>query len=466
MERISEQTLWAGTEATLDHVLFIQDKIVAFYDQDNSDDADRNLMASQPRLYTKQGQVGVIQIEGSLLPGSHPAYQFFGVTGYGEIREALIYGASDPEVKELSLVVNSGGGAVSGVSDVAHLVRTVSEKVKPVKTYVSGNMASAAYWIGSAASKVEAAPTSIVGSIGVLSTVASRKRQLESEGIDAKVIRAGKYKALTNPVEGFSEEGLAQSQQRVDSLYKVFLNDVANFRGRTPEYTDAVMAQGREFVGTEALAVGLIDAVSSYDSFFNKVTQGIESKGTPNKSPKRKEDFTMSKEAKEMALTDEVIAQIAEGAAPIDVGADADAEASNEVVAETAPIEAKPSLDVVSTLLTELKETQHALMQAKMDLANTQSDLAEAQALVQPLATIVGKSVALMRTGLSLAKVDFAGMSADQILAEYQSVHPKYVASFKVGGAAAVNPEELNTNKPASAAIDSNFINRLKAVKG
>jgi ClpP class serine protease len=103
---------------------------------------------------------------------------------------------------------------------------------------------------------------SVVGSIGVIAVHQEFSKQLAAAGVTVKVLRAGKYKALATPVEPLSSAAEAQMQARLDAVYQVFVEHVAESRGVTFAQADK-MAQGREFFGREALDAGLVDGITT-----------------------------------------------------------------------------------------------------------------------------------------------------------------------------------------------------------
>lgn len=172
-----------------------------------------------------------------------------------DIRAAL----NDDEVKEIILDIDSPGGSVGGVSEVADLIYNSRGK-KPINAYANGLMASAAYWIGSAADNIYATKTTQVGSIGVYSVVYDATVMQHNRGIKTHVIRAGKYKAAGNPEKAFTEEDHKVIQTQIMKFFDLFAGDVKKFRGFSDEQISAV-ANGLTFLGNEALELGLIDEI-------------------------------------------------------------------------------------------------------------------------------------------------------------------------------------------------------------
>lgn len=124
-------------------------------------------------------------------------------------------------------------------------------------------MASAAYWIGAAADAVYmTGPTVQVGSIGVVATHTDRSKIDPSTSATTE-ITAGKYKRIASQNGPLTDEGRSEIQSQVDEIYRVFVDDIARFRGASVEDVLTRMADGRIFVGAKAQDAGLVDGVST-----------------------------------------------------------------------------------------------------------------------------------------------------------------------------------------------------------
>jgi signal peptide peptidase SppA len=145
-------------------------------------------------------------------------------------------------------------------------------------------MASAAYWIGSGADRIYiSSDTVTVGSIGVVARHVDYSRAYEEAGIKVTEITAGRYKRAHSMYEPLSERGRRTIQDELDYLYGVFLSDVAPNRKLSldtvkDERADTIpWADGRIFLGRQAIDVGLVDGVSTLVDLQDKL---IKNKGT------------------------------------------------------------------------------------------------------------------------------------------------------------------------------------------
>lgn len=106
---LKEERIWAGSEANLQTALDAEVRLMAGQG-DMKDDEDEDC----PRLLSVADGLATITIKGPLVNSDSPYLKYYGVTGYPEIREALLCAVNDPAVQQILLDVDSGGGSVSG----------------------------------------------------------------------------------------------------------------------------------------------------------------------------------------------------------------------------------------------------------------------------------------------------------------------------------------------------------------
>ena len=135
-------------------------------------------------------------------------------------------------------------------------------------------MASAAYWIGSAADKVYIGNNvTTVGSIGVITSHMDTSKAEEKAGLKTTEIYAGRYKRIASQYAPLTDEGKAVIQEGVDYVYSVFVNAVAAHRG-VSEKEALAMADGRVFTGKQAISAGLVDGVSTLSAIITDIKSG------------------------------------------------------------------------------------------------------------------------------------------------------------------------------------------------
>jgi capsid assembly protease len=428
----------------------------------------------------------VVTISGALNNTDSWLNEYRNASGYPEIREALIHAAKDPEVVEILLDIKSGGGAVSGVTDTADLIRMVDTKVKPVHAFSDGMIASAAYWLGSSARKLTIGKVTEAGSVGVITVHQEYTKMLEEAGITPTVIRAGKYKALGTPYEKLSDLAQGTIQAQLDQLYGVFIEHVADRRGVSVEQFDKSMGQGRVFIGQDAVDVGLVDAVSTFDAVVSDLQRGIDSR---KEQPKYGANFSKGNLVKN-ALTEQDIAAMASGAAQTAAGAPVvsegagsgagslpegesggedtaagEASASSEGSAqEDAPALATANAQV-ALLKDQLAQANDKIVELQVQAREVGASLAPLRASLDAMRPVVQKSVANLRVAMGGSAAGVEALDDGALLAEHGSLAASFTNKFKVGGVAAVSSGESTEKKGAAEGFDAARAARIRSTR-
>ena len=466
---------WLGTEASFEvyeKALPLAQAKQAEWEArtDREDDEEPDF----PPLYERMGDVGIIKIEGSLVPGEAGWMRYFGITGYADIKAAVLEGLADKGAKSLMIFSNSGGGSVAGVEDAESFIAQVAQH-KPTSAY-SEFSASAAYWLTSAAGHITTSPTGVNGSLGVIRVVTEYSKAYEKEGVTKTVMRAGRYKALGNPFEPLSEDGKAEIQSKLDDLYQIFIDVVARNRGTTAIIADQVMGQGREFLGKRGLEAGLVDSIGDFESglAYARANRKLATKKTTNfagtatasvaqASVVADNAATTNLTGTQMHLTPEQLAAIAAGASVEQVTGKAEAPTETPAVVETeakvtesdtATTEDKPEdgadSEVVTFLKTELAAAQVESANAKAQAQTLASEVTALKADLTAVTAVVQASVQSMHVALG-KKLDTTKMSATELVAEHNSAKTAMVENFKTGGVA--RSTASTQEKPAAPLI-------------
>jgi ClpP class serine protease len=218
---------------------------------------------------TVRDGVAVIPVEGPLFRRANLMTEFSGASSYEVLARDFAQALADPNIGAVLLSIDSPGGEVNGASEFAAMVRQAE---KPVWAYVGGTVASAAYWIASAADKIITADTAIAGSIGV------------QAGYTVKDGRPGeksyRFVSSQSPMKNVSPEtdaGAAQIQANVDALAQVFIDTVARNRNTTAETVLESFGQGAVFVASEAMKRGMIDGIGTFESTLQSLSEELKS---------------------------------------------------------------------------------------------------------------------------------------------------------------------------------------------
>lgn len=224
--------------------------------------------------YEVQDGVAIIAADGVLAKRMNLFMQISGGTSTQVLNNQVKAALEDPMVKSIIIAVDSPGGTVDGTQEVANTIFN-ARGTKPVIALADGMMASAAYWIGSAADKIFiASDTTAVGSIGVVATHVDVSGQEQQAGVKTTEITAGKYKRIASQFGPLSEQGRADLQSKVDYLYSVFVEDVARNRGVAVQTVLNNMADGQVFIGKQSVEAGLVDGVSTLSDLVARAAAG------------------------------------------------------------------------------------------------------------------------------------------------------------------------------------------------
>ena len=224
-------------------------------------------LANERQAYQNRDGVAVIALHGVIAKRMNLFSQISGGVSTELAAQDIAAAIADPAVHSIVLHIDSPGGSADGTQALARSVMAARDSGKPVVTYADGVMASAAYWIGSAAQRAYIADgTTQVGSIGVVATHTDVSGAEKQSGVKTTEIYAGKFKRVASAYEPLTDAGRQSIQDQVDYLYAVFVADVAAQRGVSEETVLKNMADGRVFIGQQAVDAGLVDGVSTLDA--------------------------------------------------------------------------------------------------------------------------------------------------------------------------------------------------------
>ncbi len=236
-------------------------------------------LANEPQAYNIIDGVAVLPIEGVIAKRANLFSQISGGVSTELVARDLKAALNDPAVHSIILSVDSPGGTVDGTETLASAVAAAT---KPIVTLASGTMASAAYWIGSAANAAYITDsTTVVGSIGVVATHTDISKAQAAAGVKTTEIFAGQYKRIASNYAPLSKEGRQTMQDQVDYTYSLFVSAVAANRGVSTDTVLQNMADGRIFIGQQAIDAGLVDGVSTLESLVQQLNDSRASGTLP-----------------------------------------------------------------------------------------------------------------------------------------------------------------------------------------
>jgi signal peptide peptidase SppA len=222
--------------------------------------------------------VAVIPIHGTLVRRTVGLEAESGLTSYTDLAAQLDAAIGNPAVSAILLDIDSPGGESGGVFDLADRIRTASQ-IKPVWAVANDMAFSAAYALASAASRVFVSRTGGVGSIGVIAMHVDQSEKDAQDGVRYTAVFAGDRKNDLNPHEPISSEAHAFLKAEVNRIYGLFVETVA--RNRRLEPSAVRDTEAGLFFGQAAVAMGLADAVGTFDDALAQLLASLSPNPTP-----------------------------------------------------------------------------------------------------------------------------------------------------------------------------------------
>ena len=165
----------------------------------------------------------------------------------------------DKTVKSVVLRVNSPGGSVVASEKIRSALKLLMAE-KPVVASYGNYAASGGYWISAGTQKIYSDATCLTGSIGVFSMIPEFSRVTDKVGVNFVSIGSNKHSDMFSLMRPFDAEETANMQSYIEDIYGRFVGLVAEGRSLEEARVDE-LAQGRVWVGTDAIGIGLVDEI-------------------------------------------------------------------------------------------------------------------------------------------------------------------------------------------------------------
>lgn len=203
------------------------------------------------------------------------------------------------------LSINSPGGSpVQSELISKRLVSLAEETGVPIYSFVEDVAASGGYWLACSGNKIFASQSSIIGSIGVVSSSFGLSGAIEKLGIERRVITEGKNKSVMDPFLPLKNSDVAIIKDLQKNVYNHFIESVKQRRAGKLTQTDDILFNGEFWTGLKALDYGLIDGIDDLYSFINKrYGDDVKIEYIENKQSWFKKKFCTSSPAK---ITEEI----------------------------------------------------------------------------------------------------------------------------------------------------------------
>lgn len=186
---------------------------------------------------------------------------------YDTAIQGLNAALQDKKTVAVIIRANSPGGSPVYSDILYNEINRLRKKYpsKPIDVVVEEVCASGCYYAASAADKIYANPSSIVGSIGVIYTGFGATEAIKKLGIDSRLLISGRNKAMGYPFLPANSEQTAMQQKMLDEVHAIFIDAVKKGRGKKLA-NDPDLFSGRYWIGQDAEKLGLIDGYGSVAS--------------------------------------------------------------------------------------------------------------------------------------------------------------------------------------------------------
>ena len=210
------------------------------------------------RFRTPPPVVGVLRLEG-IIGSMGPLRRGLTLSGQAEaIEEVFTLG----RIKAVAIVINSPGGSPVQSALIAKRIRDLSEEYDiPVFAFAEDVAASGGYWLACAADEIFAQESSIIGSIGVVSSGFGFPELIKKWGIERRVYTSGDQKAGLDPFQPEKRADVKHLKELQADIHDDFKQMVSSRRGDRLQAEDKVLYSGEFWTGKRALGLGLIDGI-------------------------------------------------------------------------------------------------------------------------------------------------------------------------------------------------------------
>ncbi len=208
--------------------------------------------SAEPERWGSVPAIALVEVDGDIVGGDEP-----GFAAADRIVREVRAAARDSSVRAIVLRVESPGGDVAASELIYRAVRRAAKK-KPVIASFGDVAASGGYYVGVAADRIVAEPSTITGSIGVFAGKADLSGLFAKIGVSVQTFERGAHADIFTLARPWTPEETKVVQAAVQSFYETFLRHVARGRKMSVQQVDG-LARGRVWTGAQAKAKGLVD---------------------------------------------------------------------------------------------------------------------------------------------------------------------------------------------------------------
>jgi protease IV len=208
--------------------------------------------------------VARIPVQGILMTTGSGLDQIFGlntIVSADSVIESIELAEEDDTIEAILLDIDSPGGTPASADEILSKLKTTT---KPTVAVIRDLGTSAAYWVAVGTDHIVASPVSEVGSIGVTMSYLESASSTEMDGSRWIDLSSGLFKDAGNPERTLSEGEELYFQSQVDTVHEYMLDRIAEARPEIRREELEVLADGRAYLGADALPLKLIDELGGF----------------------------------------------------------------------------------------------------------------------------------------------------------------------------------------------------------
>ena len=263
-------------------------------------------------LITKKSIIGIIKLSGIISSESRLGSK--SGLNLNDTSDSLTKAFTTKNIRAVILLINSPGGSPVQSALIANRIRELSKENNiPVYSFIEDLAASGGYWLSCAADKIYAMESSIIGSIGVITSGFGAVEAIKKVGIERRVYSQGKNKGLLDPFLPEKKEDIQQIITIQKDLHNQFISWVKKRRGKRLKGTDEELFNAGIWSGLKSKELGLIDGIGDYYTIMKNIFgDNIKYKDFTKKTSWLKQRFLTRNNSHNINLVNDVINLIEE----------------------------------------------------------------------------------------------------------------------------------------------------------
>lgn len=222
--------------------------------------------ARTSRVY-RRGQMAYVPVAGIIGKNLSMMEMMCGGYSIDQLAADVDEVAGDSSIQNVLFDFDSPGGRVQGIPETARMVAQLG-KSKDTYAFTADLAASAAYWLYSQANHRYMTETAALGSVGVIVVHLDRTKQLEMQGVNATIIKAGDHKGAGLPGNPLSAEQIQMIQDQVNMIYGMMVADIKRAHAGISDKS----LQGQVFLGKQVIDAKMADGFTSLGALVERLS--------------------------------------------------------------------------------------------------------------------------------------------------------------------------------------------------